>query len=474
MKAIEYLVSRQWAMRPDVLDLGVAICLRENAPQAVQAREGRPVDGTEGVTRRGSVALIDVVGPIFRYANFFTYLCGGATVEGLAKDLTKALDDPSISAVVLHFDSPGGEAAGIGELADLIAEGTARKPVVAYVSADACSAALWLASACSEVVCAEASFLGSIGVVAAYPTKRDDPRQVEFVSSQSPDKRPDVSTEGGKAVVQRWVDDLASVFIAAVAANRDMTVEKVQSLAGGILVGQKAVDFGLADRIGSLESVIAELNDGGRVGSGRAKTLTSERKDDPMSWNAKTLKAWFTSGMPENFDPSAAANDGAGAATPPAQAQAQPQASGPTRKDLDEANRQLALLKVETFQLKAENFYNALFAANLIVPAERDPLIGAFVQASIDDMLSPLAEGKTRVSLVQDVFKARTAHTLDKEQLAKDGTAPASASNLPAGHKVVTDAADPNAPVKPERTRELLGHLVRAGLAPPDVLNPSK
>ena len=52
-------------------------------------------------------------------------------------------------------------------------------------------------------------------------------REVEFVSSQSPKKRPDVETEAGREQVQTIVDDLAAVFLATVARNRDVTVETV-------------------------------------------------------------------------------------------------------------------------------------------------------------------------------------------------------------------------------------------------------
>ncbi|MGZ7307039.1 hypothetical protein ACXWRJ_09430, partial [Streptococcus pyogenes] len=55
-----------------------------------------------------------------------------------------------------------------------------------------------------------------------------------------------------------------------VARNRDMTTDAVISdfKQGGTLIGQNAVNAGMADRLGSLEGVVAELS-GGRVTSQR-------------------------------------------------------------------------------------------------------------------------------------------------------------------------------------------------------------
>src|SRR5690606_36269923 len=150
----------------------------------------------------------------------------------LATDIQAALDNPYVKAIVLDFDTPGGVATSINELADQIAAGRSRKPIKAYVGGAAASAGYWLASASDEIIVSETALLGSIGVVmSCADTKERDAkagvRQVESVSSQSPDKRVDPASDEGRAKVQAMVDDLASVFVAAVAKNRSVTADAV-------------------------------------------------------------------------------------------------------------------------------------------------------------------------------------------------------------------------------------------------------
>lgn len=230
-------------------------------PEAVAAKIGRPLDNARTVTVRDGIAILPVSGPIFRYANLFTEISGATSIEVLATDFQQALDDRSVKAIILEINSPGGEVDGTSELAQHIFDARGVKPITAYISHLGASAAYWLASACDVVVCNDTASLGSIGVVGGARVSKDK-SVVEFVSSQSPNKRPDPQTESGRAQLQSHVDALASVFIETIARNRDMSAEDVISNggAGGLKVGQLAVDAGLADRVGTLESVIAELS----------------------------------------------------------------------------------------------------------------------------------------------------------------------------------------------------------------------
>lgn len=82
------------------------------------------------------------------------------------------------------------------------------------------------------------------------------------MSSQSPNKRPDINTEEGKAKIQARVDELAEVFIAKVARNRGISEDDVVNNfgAGDVSVGQHAVRNGLADGLSSFEGIIANFN----------------------------------------------------------------------------------------------------------------------------------------------------------------------------------------------------------------------
>jgi ClpP class serine protease len=258
-RILEYLFSNHWAILPEVLQTILSIAQGENeSPEAVAERLGRPLQNTRTVIHRDGVAVLPVGGPIFRYANILTEISGATSVEVLATDFRAALDDPDIRGIVLEIDSPGGQIAGISEFADQVA--AAGKPTVAYISDLGASAGYWIASAADQVIIRDTAAAGSVGVVATLRRDKKDDR-IQIVSSQSPRKRVDPETEDGRAVLQAVVDDIADVFIGRVASYRDVSDEHVLTHfgQGGILVGQNAVRAGLADELGSLESIIKSL-----------------------------------------------------------------------------------------------------------------------------------------------------------------------------------------------------------------------
>lgn len=228
---------------------------------AVAKELGKDLRDANAVSIRNGVAVIKVSGPLFRYANLMTRVCGATSYELLSQDFNKALQASDVKAILLDIDSPGGEVNGCSEVADMIFKARGSKPIIAYASGSCCSGAYWIASACDKILAADTAVLGSIGVVSVFE-KDDDDKTVEIVSSQSPNKRPDVKTEAGKAKIQARVDELAEVFIAKVARNRGITaVDVVKNFgAGDVSVGQHAVRNGLADGLSSFEDIISSLN----------------------------------------------------------------------------------------------------------------------------------------------------------------------------------------------------------------------
>jgi signal peptide peptidase SppA len=280
--AFSIAASRPWLIQQEALETVLAVAQRMGDPEALQARTGRPLDNARRVSMRDGVAVIPVTGPIFRYANLFSEISGATSTQVLATDIQAALDNKFVRAIVLDMNTPGGEATGINELANLIREGRKIKPIKAYGGGLMASAGYWLGSAADEIIIDDTAMLGSIGVLMSYldTSERDTKagvRRVEIVSSQSPDKRVDPATDEGRTKVQAVVDGLAELFVAAVATNRNTTPEKVLSDfgRGGVLIGRAAVKAGMADRIGSLETVIAELA-GSASNSTRNTTMSSK------------------------------------------------------------------------------------------------------------------------------------------------------------------------------------------------------
>lgn len=235
--------------------------------EALQNRDGKPLASARGVSLRGSVAVIPVRGPLSKQDSWIAQFFGASTYEGLAKDLQAALDDPSVSAIVLDVDSPGGEVSGCGELAAMVRAATGKKTVVAYASGLMCSAAYWLASGASDLVVDASATVGSIGVrtmmVDASKLQESVGVKVyDIVSSQSPLKVADAASADDRARVRASLDAMAQVFVGDVAAGRGTTPDVVLSDfgRGDVLVGAAAVSAGMADRVGDLEGLIASLN----------------------------------------------------------------------------------------------------------------------------------------------------------------------------------------------------------------------
>lgn len=267
MRAVAAIINHDWAMQPEYIRTMLEIAAREHPGlQAVEAERGERLEYAYDVTIRDGVAIIPIKGPIFRYSNLFTYYSGGTSVSLLARDFILALNSPLVDSILFEVNSPGGEVTGINELANMIFEARGKKPMIARAGGLCASAAYWLASAAGEIVCDETAMLGSIGVYCAYldskkAYQKAGFREVVIKSSQSPKKALDPSTPEGERAIQARIDSLADVFIGTVARNRDVDVETVLKDfgQGDVLVGQGAVEAGLADRLGSFEQTLAEL-----------------------------------------------------------------------------------------------------------------------------------------------------------------------------------------------------------------------
>jgi signal peptide peptidase SppA len=234
-------------------------------PEALEAYRATHLVGTRRIGVRGrDTAIIYLEGTLVKRETWLSQLLGLPTYETLFQDLHVVANNDKIQSIILYIDSPGGEVNGCSELADAVYALRRKKPVTAYVSGQACSAAYWIASAADRVIASDMAMLGSIGVsmTVSDTSKRDEQRGVkrwEVVSSQSPNKRPDINTDRGRAAVQKIVDDLAEVFIKDVAKHRGVSSQAVIEKfgKGGVEIGKHAVKAGMADAVDQFENVLA-------------------------------------------------------------------------------------------------------------------------------------------------------------------------------------------------------------------------
>jgi len=266
---IEAVFDHRWAILPGYLETILQVVNRQGGLEAAlagrKAYEDRaPSMGYSPSALSGDqLAVIPIIGPIFPRATLFSSISGGTSISRLTAGLKAALEDPTVAGIVLSIDSPGGEVTGVSEFAQAVYDARGKKPITAYVQGMAASAAYWIASAADEIVLADVGEVGSIGVVAAYSDDKEAQKKRgvvthEIVSSQSPHKRPDVSTEAGRAQVQEVVDAIAAVFVSTVARNRKVSEGMVLETfgQGALFVGQKAVGRKMADRVGTFDSVV--------------------------------------------------------------------------------------------------------------------------------------------------------------------------------------------------------------------------
>lgn len=213
-----------------------------------------------------NVAIIPVTGVIFpRRASVPMSFGAHTTLARLSHDINEALKSDLVKSIIMVYDSPGGEVTGVSEMASMIFKGNAQKSIISYVYGMGASAGYFLASAGSEIIASDMSEVGSLGVVAEWidTTKREEKQGVkrhEIVSNLSPNKRPDLNTDEGAQQLQKVVDDLATVFVQAVAIHRGISFEEVLDKygQGKMFVAKAAQEQGMIDRISTLDELIKE------------------------------------------------------------------------------------------------------------------------------------------------------------------------------------------------------------------------
>lgn len=273
------LMNAPWAIQEAWLQEMYSIFVAHKSDKEVAeilAARGIPLKGDEGemvaydrtrrgVYRRGSTAVIPIEGPIFPKANLMTMFCGATSLEVAMADFVAAQEDDAVRNIVIPANSPGGIVTGIDEFGSMLA--SSNKPVHGHVSGQGASAMYWLLSQMQHLSLSPTSSVGSIGVIMSmtkYKKANPDeyPKELQFVSSISPKKRLDPESKEGEAEIRTVVDKIAEVFAANVAAGRKVSLETVleQFGQGGMITGDDAVAVGMADRVDTLEALLARLD----------------------------------------------------------------------------------------------------------------------------------------------------------------------------------------------------------------------
>lgn len=286
-------IAKYWAIEPDILK---SLCHLDEI-KSLSFQSERRLSNTRSVMIRDGTAVIPLHGPIAARSDLFTFFLGGTSLSDLAKDFQTALDDDQVKAILFDVDSPGGVALGPSEMADAIFKARGKKPIWSYVGRNCSSAAYWIASATEKIIANPSALLGSIGVVTTIPVQEQPDsegyKNIEIVSSNAKQKRPDPRTEEGMAEIKRELNDLEAQFIEAIAKYRNVSVNAVKNDfgQGGVLIGKNAVASGMADSLGSYEEVIAELNQ--KISTNKQINFMNKETIERSAINADFIKSEF-------------------------------------------------------------------------------------------------------------------------------------------------------------------------------------
>jgi protease IV len=240
------------------------------------------------VQRSNSIGLIYIEGEI----------AGGHSASGLMGStqggdsilsyIRQAQNDPTIKALVLRINSPGGSAAASDEIArELRAFRRSGRPVIASMSDVAASGAYWVATAADKIWASQSTMTGSIGVIFEV-TRLDELYQkigvqVDVVKS-GPFKDIGSSARGMTAderrILQGMVDDVYDQFVTQVADGRKMKKEDVKKLADGrVWTGRQAKELGLVDELGNLYDAV---NDAAKIAGLKSWTVRELGRMTPL------------------------------------------------------------------------------------------------------------------------------------------------------------------------------------------------
>lgn len=216
----------------------------------------------EGVPMESHAALIKINGVI--------QADGKASAENIIKALHKAFSEKSAVGVILRINSPGGSPVQAGRIYDEIQRLKLKypnKPVHVVVEEMCASGGYYIAAAANNIYVDKASLVGSIGVLIngfgftglmdkvgierRLMTSGKNKAFMDPFSPQNPQQ---------KQYVQELIDEIHQQFITVVKTGRgDRLKENGDTFSGLVWTGSKAIELGLADELGDVDSVARDV-----------------------------------------------------------------------------------------------------------------------------------------------------------------------------------------------------------------------
>lgn len=234
------------------------------------------LSGDAGVADSGTkIAIVSIEGII-----------SSELAEKTVRQLEKYGEDPTIKAMVLRIDSPGGGVASSQEIYAAVKRlRDDGKLVVASLGSLAASGGYYVACAAERIFANPGTITGSIGVIVQLANVEELLQKVgisstaitsgPFKDSGNPTRplRPE-----DRQVFQTLVDDIYQQFVETVAQDRHLPAPQVLQIADGrVYTGRQAKDLNLVDELGALQEAVAYVTSVLGI-IGKAKVVEQERE----------------------------------------------------------------------------------------------------------------------------------------------------------------------------------------------------
>jgi protease-4 len=202
-------------------------------------------------TPGNSLAVVEIKGPIFES-------------KEIVEQLDRVYDNDSIKGLILRIDSPGGAVSPSQEIYQAVLRVKEKKKVIASMGTVAASGGYYIAVAADKIVANPGTITGSIGVLMDYTNVEELLRFLKIHAELlTAGKMKDIGSAlrplkpEERQYLMGILDDMHLQFKEAVQKGRQLTDEQLQQLADGrILTGKKALEVGLVDKLGSLQTAV--------------------------------------------------------------------------------------------------------------------------------------------------------------------------------------------------------------------------
>lgn len=235
---------------------------------------------------QNKIVLIDIRGIISEGdgASFWN----GANSSLIVRQLSRAENDPSVKAVLLYLDTPGGEVTA----ADNIYQGVLKlknsgKKVVSYMNSVAASGGYYIAVGSDYIVAHRLCVTGSIGVIMQTYNYHELLNKIGvFTETYKSGTMKDMldgsrpRTEEEKIIAQDIVNKIYDEFVRIVAEGRKLEEEEIKSTEigdGRIFIGFDALELRMIDETGLYEDALNKTISIARIPSDDYKLVTYEK-----------------------------------------------------------------------------------------------------------------------------------------------------------------------------------------------------